>query len=219
MIGPRERAQSDGTGTLGDADLLAILLGTGLAGRPVTVVAAALLDRFGGLGGLAKVGPAALAEHPGVGMAKALRVAAALELGARASRPPAGLVTVTSSAEVAAYMGPRLAQLAHEEMWLLCVDGRNRVRATRKIAQGGLHGLAIAPRDVLRAAIHEAASAIVLVHNHPAGDPTPSAADLATTKRVAEAADLVGSPLVDHVIVTPEGRYASMLDLGILPPA
>jgi DNA repair protein RadC len=115
-------------------------------------------------------------------------------------------------------MAPEIGALAHEEMWVVCLDGRNRVRASRRVAQGGLHGCAVLPRDVLRVAVHEAASAIVLVHNHPSDDPTPSAEDLVMTRRAAEAAAIVGVPLVDHVIVAPSGRYTSMLDLGVLEP-
>ncbi|MFT3774561.1 MAG: DNA repair protein RadC [Minicystis sp.] len=215
--GPRERALADGIAALGDADLLAVLLGTGVAGRPVTFIAAALLDSFGGLDGIARLGPSALAEQPGVGMAKSLRVAAALEMGARAARrATAVLPVVCNSAQVAAHMSPRVTTMQHEEMWVLCLDGKNRVRATRKVGQGGLHGLTVQPRDVLRAAIFEAASTIILVHNHPSGDPSPSPEDLVMTRAVASAAQTVGIPLVDHVIITPGGRYTSMLDLGVL---
>jgi DNA repair protein RadC len=218
-LGPRERALAEGIASLGDADLLAVLLGTGVAGRPVTFVAAALLDGFGGLEGLSRLGPAALAEQRGVGMAKALRVAAALELGARAARrPTVAPATLTNSAEVAAHLEPRIARLPHEEMWLVCLDGRNRVRGLRRVAQGGLHGLSVQPRDVLRAAIYEAASAIILVHNHPSGDPTPSPEDLVLTRKIVEAAGAIGVPLVDHVIIAPSGRYASLLDLGVIEP-
>jgi DNA repair protein RadC len=104
-------------------------------------------------------------------------------------------------------------------MWVVCLDGRNRVRASRRVAQGGLHGCAVLPRDILRVAVREAASAIVLVHNHPSDDPTPSSEDLVMTRRVCDAAAVVGVPLVDHVIVAPSGRYTSMLDLGVLPPS
>jgi len=219
-IGPRERALAEGIASLGDADLLAVLLGTGVAGRPVTFVAAALLDGFGGIEGLSRLGPAALAEQRGVGMVKALRVAAALELGARVvRREAASPATVCNSAEVAAHMAPRIAGLPHEEMWLVCLDGRNRVRGLRRVAQGGLHGMSVQPRDVLRAAIYEAASAMILVHNHPSGDPSPSPEDLVLTRKIAEAAAAIGVPLVDHVIVEPSGRYASLLDLGVLEPA
>jgi DNA repair protein RadC len=216
MFGPRERAESEGIAALGDSDLLAIILGTGIAGRPVTLVAAALLDGFGGSAGLARSGPASIAQHPGVGMTKAMRIAAALELGARSVRPAGTPVTVSTSAEVAAYMGPRIGRLVHEEMWLLCLDGRNRIRAARKVAQGGLHSLIVSPRDVMRAAVHEAASSVVLVHNHPGGDSSPSPEDLVITRKVADAGRVLGTPLVDHVILTPEGRSSSLLDMGVL---
>lgn len=217
--GPRERALVEGVASLGDADLLAVLLGTGLAGRPVGLVAAGVLERAGGLESLARLGPSAIAEHPGVGPAKALRIAASLELGRRSARRTARVTgPITSSASVAARMGPDLGSLAHEEMWLLCLDGRNNVRAARRVAQGGLHSCSVMPRDILRAGLYEAASAIVLVHNHPSDDPVPSAEDLVMTRRVADAGAMIGVPLVDHVIVTPAGRYSSMLDLGVLGP-
>jgi DNA repair protein RadC len=216
--GPRERALQEGIASLGDAELLAVLLGTGLAGRPVGLVAAGLLEHAGGLEQLARLGPAAIAEHAGVGNAKALRVAAALELGARVARRGGrdGTGVFASSSAVAARMGPELRTLVHEEMWVLCLDGRNHLRATRRVAQGGLHGCAVMPRDVLRIGLYEAASAIVLVHNHPSDDPLPSIEDMSMTRRIVEASAMVGVPLVDHVIVTPSGKYSSMLDLGVI---
>lgn len=217
--GPRERAVAEGVDALGDADLLTVLLGTGLAGCPAALVAAGLLERFGGLDGLARVGPGALAEHPGVGPAKALRFVAAFELGRRAAcRAADARAPVRTSAEVAARFAPRLAALDHEQMWVLSLDGRNHLRGARRIAQGGLHGCSVAARDILRAALADAASAIVLVHNHPSGDPTPSLEDITMTRAVAEAAAVVGVPLVDHVVVAPAGRYASLLDLGVIEP-
>ncbi len=215
--GFRERAVEEGIASLGDAELVAVVLGTGLAGQPVGLLAGALLERFGGLDGLSRAGPGALADHRGVGLAKALRLAASLELGRRAgeraSRPREPLRT---SAEVAAWLAPRLGGIDHEEMWVLSLDGRNRLRGARRVAQGGLHGCAVAARDILRAALADAASAMVLVHNHPSGDPTPSIEDITMTRAVSAAAAVVGTPLVDHVVVSGAGRYASMLDLGIL---
>lgn len=215
--GPRERAMEDGIASLGDAELLAVLLGTGLAGRPATVVAAALLERAGGLDGLGRLAPAAVAEHPGIGLAKALRIAAGMELGRRtaqrAARPRAPL---QSSADVSRYARARIGPLDHEELWILALDGRNNVRGARRVAQGGLHNCSVSVRDVLRAALLEAASTVVLVHNHPSGDPVPSVHDIELTRAVSSACAVLGVPLVDHVIVTAEGRWSSMLDLGIL---
>jgi DNA repair protein RadC len=214
--GPRERAQTAGVEVLGDADLVAVLLGTGSVHAPVGVLAAALLEAAGGIEGLAQLSPARLADHGGVGAAKALRVAAAFELGRRAELARGGpRPRVATSDEVAAHMAPRLTHLDHEEMWLLALDGQNHVRASKRVAQGGLHGCSVSARDILRAGLVEAASAVVLVHNHPSGDPTPSVEDLAMTRMVVDAADIVGMPLLDHVILG-RGRHASLLDLGVL---
>lgn len=219
-LGPRERALEAGFDALGDADLLAIVLGTGFAGQSVMLVAAALLDRFAGLYGLTRVGPAALAKHPGLGIAKALRVSASIELGRRACQQALRLrEPLHTSAAVAKYFAPRLSHLDHEEMWVAALDGRNAMRGIRKVSQGGLHGCSVTARDILRAALADAASSILLVHNHPSGDPRPSMEDLAMTRMVADAAEIVGTPLVDHVILGAGGRYTSMLDLGILQPA
>ncbi len=215
--GPRERAFETGVASLGDADLLSVLLGTGLAGRPVALVAAGLLEHVGGLEALARLGPAAIAAHPGVGPAKAVRIVASLELGRRcvqrAGRP---MGTLDSSAAVAARLGPVLGILPHEEMWIVALDGRNRGRSMRRVAQGGLHSCTLLPGDVLRAGLYEAAAAFILVHNHPSDDPMPSPEDLVMTRRIADAGLLLSVPLVDHVILTPSGRYTSMLDLGVL---
>jgi DNA repair protein RadC len=214
---PRERALVEGLDSLGDAELLALLLGTGTHGRSAVVLASDLLDALGGIEGLSALGLAGLAEHPGLGPAKAARVGAALELGRRAlrrvlERPRAGL---GSSAEVAAWAKARLVGLDHEEIWLLALDGRNQLRAARRIAQGGLHGCSISVRDPLRIALREAASSFVLVHNHPSGDPSPSREDLELTRAVARAGETVGTPLVDHVIVAARG-HASLFDLGLI---
>jgi DNA repair protein RadC len=216
-FGPRERALTDGPAALGDAELVAVLLGTGCTGRPAPVVAAALLESLGGLVGLGRVGLGGIAEQPGVGLAKAARLAAAIELGRRAAcRAADPRAPVRTSAEVAALFAPRVGALDHEEMWVLALDGRNHLRGARRVAMGGLHGCAVAARDIVRLALAEAASAIVLVHNHPSGDPTPSIEDVSMTRAVADAATAVGVPLVDHVVVVATGRYASLLDLGVL---
>ncbi len=214
--GPRERASRDGLSYLADADLVALVLGTGARGLPVTEVATALVNGCGGLGGLSRVAARQLAPLPGVGHAKSLRLAACFELGRRAV--VADLVPrlrLATSDRVAELMRPRLAHLDHEEMWVLALDGQNGLRAMRRVAQGGLHGCSVSARDILRAGLVEAASAIVLVHNHPSRDPTPSAEDIAMTRVVCEAGEVIGVPLVDHVIVA-GNRHGSLLDLGLL---
>ncbi len=223
--GPRERAASIGLEALGDEDLLALVLGTGGGGESVRLLATRLLDDAGGLLGLVRRGPGGLAQERGLGQVKALRILAGCELGRRAhtrelSRIPSEAdgrgQRFADFEQVAAWARPRLGALEHEELWLLAVDGRQGARAARKIAAGGIHGLHVSARDVLRAALREAASAFLVVHNHPSGDPTPSAADLDFTARLARAGHAVGMPLLDHVIVAREGA-TSLLAQGLLP--
>ena len=214
---PRERGISDGFDTLADAELVAVLLGTGEKGRPALRVASDLLEQSAGILGLARMGPHALAQVAGVGLAKAARIGAGFELGRRALLRAVGgsRANLGSSAEVARWARLRLSALDHEQVWVLALDGRNGLRAAKRVAQGGLHGCSLDPRDVLRAAVREAASAFVLVHNHPSGDPTPSEEDIELTNTVARAASVLGTPLVDHVIVA-GGGHASLFDLGVI---
>ena len=223
--GARERLVDAGVEALSAAELVALLLGTGSPSHSVGVVAAELLCRHGGLTGLARAGVGELAGGAGVGVAKAARIAAAIELGRRvgceATREPEA--RFGDAHAVDAWARPRIATLDHEELWLLVVDGRNALRAARRVGVGGLHGLSVTTRDPLRCALREAASAFVLVHNHPSGDATPSREDLAFTRRLADAAALVGTPLLDHVIVA-RGGFTSLLesaaiDAGLAPLA
>jgi DNA repair protein RadC len=169
--------------------------------------------------GLLRIGIGELAEHRGIGPAKAARLAAAIELGRRSVQVASAEASprLPDKTAVVAWARPRLATLDHEELWVLALDGRHGLRAARRVASGGIHGLHIGVRDVLRVALREAASAIVLVHNHPSGDATPSDEDVAFTRAVAEGAAVVGTPLIDHIVIARQ-RSSSMLDLGLLPP-
>jgi DNA repair protein RadC len=215
--GPRERAVEVGVESLGDAELVAIVLGTGRPGVPVGVLAATLLEEHGGVGGLVRAGLGQLAEQSGVGVAKGARLLAAVELGRRAAFAASfdASPKLPDRDAVLGWARPRLSTIDHEELWLLALDGRHGLRAARRVASGGIHGLHVAARDVLRIAVREAASAFVLVHNHPSGDPTPSDEDAAFTSAVAQAARVVGTPLLDHVVVA-RRRASSMLELGLL---
>ncbi len=217
IAGPRDRAQSEGLGALSDADLLALVVGHGVRGQPVMALADQVLERLGGLSGLRRAGPALLGEVAGLGVAKALRLAACVEIGRRIQLRAAAPKELFATPEaVAASFTARIGMLDHEQMWVLSVDGRNRMRGTRRVAQGGQHGLVVAAREILRAALSDAASGFVLIHNHPSGEPAPSQEDVDMTRAVAAAGDVVGVPLLDHVIVTPSGAYASLLDAGLL---
>jgi DNA repair protein RadC len=206
MADLREHALAFGVQSLADVDLLTLLLGSGCASESAPLSAAALLDRSGGLPGIARLGPHALAQR-GIGPAKATRIAAAVELGRRALlRSLAEEREVFDCFErVVHWATPRLGTLEHEEVWLLSLDGKYGLKTARRIAQGGLHGCALLTRDVLSPALRDGASAIVLVHNHPSGDPTPSPEDIAMTRAVRAAGELVGVPLIDHVVVARTG--------------
>jgi DNA repair protein RadC len=212
-VGPRERAVAVGVEMLGDAELVALVLGTGLKGVPVALLAEMLLEEHGGLPGLARAGLGELAQRSGVGVAKGARLAASVELGRRAVLAASLDVEMRlpNRTAVEAWARPRLATLDHEELWLLALDGHHGLRAARRVASGGIHGLHVAPRDPLRIALREGATGFVLVHNHPSGDPEPSDEDTAFTRSVAGGAAVVDVPLFDHVIVA-RRRSVSILD-------
>ena len=217
MLDLRERALSGDIGGLSDVELLALLLGTGSIGESVTELAGDLIEAAGGLEGLVRSAPHGLSVRRGLGPAKATRLVAALELGRRATfRALAHRSPVLGSFDaVVGWARPRFAGLDHEEVWLLAVDGRNGLKSARRVAQGGLHGAALTTRDVLGPALRDAASAILLVHNHPSGDPRPSTEDVGMTRALASACDVVGVPLLDHIIVARGGAF-SMLESGTL---
>jgi DNA repair protein RadC len=177
---------------------------------------AALLCHLGGISGLARATVEEIEDQLAKGSpprpaarASARRVAAAFELGRRAANDSVPPASIASSADVAAWAASRLSGLDHEELWLLALDGRSRLRAARCVAKGGLHGMGVRAADPLRVALRASASGFVLVHNHPSGDPAPSVEDVAFTRRVAAAAAVVGMPLLDHVVVA-RGGFASV---------
>jgi DNA repair protein RadC len=212
----RERALAGEFEHLSAAELLAIVLGTGSPGESVAELAHRLLEQCGGIEGLSRLSPHGVRALRGVGVAKAARVAAALELGRRAALSAVSeRHTVLASFDaVVAWARPRLAGLDHEEVWLLSMDGRNALKSARQIARGGQHGCALTTRDVLGPALRDAASAIVLIHNHPSGDPSPSLEDLCMTRTLTSACALVGVPLLDHVVVA-RGGASSLVDAAM----
>ncbi len=213
----QDRILELGVDSIPDADILALILGTGGGGAPLASLSAGLLDDYGGVGGLLRAGAGGLAEHRGVGPAKAARLVAALELGRRAVAAASREASpkLFNHDAVVRWAKPRLSTLDHEELWVLALDGRQGLRAARRAASGGIHGLQIGVRDVLRTVLREAASSFIMVHNHPSGDPTQSDEDIVFTRAVAAGGATVGTPLVDHVVIARE-RSSSLLDLGLI---
>jgi len=216
---PRERMLSLGTTALSTRELLALLVGSGGRSGSALEVADRILARVrGSLRRLDTLPPGALRAVPGVGWATASRFGAALELGRRAVREPLPeRAWIRGPADVHALVGPLLRDLPQEEFHVLLLNTQHRVLRSLLVTRGVLDASLIHPREVFRPAILESAAAVVLVHNHPSGDPAPSPEDRAVTRHLARAGQSLGIRVLDHVIVG-DGRWVSMADAGELPP-
>jgi DNA repair protein RadC len=214
---PRERLFQLGAGALTTAELLAILLTTGRAGQSATDVAEALLAEGGpALWHVARRPAVELARVAGVGPAKAARVFAGLELGRRLQEEGRGeRPRIRSSADVYRWYAPRLTDLPAEEFHVLALDSQSGVLRDLLITRGILNSSLVHPREVFRGAIAEAAAGIIVVHNHPSGDPTPSADDRTVTRQLVEAGRVLDLPVYDHVVIG-AGRYVSFAEAGLL---
>jgi DNA repair protein RadC len=214
---PRERLRSMGPSVLLTEELVALVLGTGHAGRDVLGVARALLQAgAGSLRRLAARPPAELERVTGVGPVKAARLLAALELGSRLARelkPPAARIRAPE--DVLQIVSPALRDLAAEEFHVLALDTQSQLLRDVTVTRGLLDSSLVHPREVFRAAIAEAAAGVILVHNHPSGDPTPSAEDRAVTRQLVAAGQLLDLPVYDHVIVAGD-RWVSFAQAGML---
>jgi DNA repair protein RadC len=216
---PRERLERLGPEGLADSDVLALLLGGGTKRAPAERIAAQLVEDLGGLRGLERLGVTSLARLPGVGATNAARIVAALELGRRlAARPLVRGRALCSSSDVDASFRPRLARADVEHFLAIAVDVKNRPIRELLIARGGTSACPVAPADVFRALLREAAAGAIFIHNHPSGDPNPSADDVALTERLLRAGELLGVCVLDHVIIGAEG-YFSFVDAGLLRSA
>jgi DNA repair protein RadC len=214
---PRERLWALGPAALTTAELLAILIGTGRGGQDVLEVASRLVEvSDGSLRRLAQRPPAELLRTDGIGPTKAGRLLAAFELGARLAReerPP--VHRIREPDDVVRLFAGRLRDLQVEEFHLLALDSQSQVLREVLVTRGLLNSSLVHPREVFRAAIAEAAAGIIVVHNHPSGDPTPSAEDRAVTQQLAAAGRLLDVPLYDHVIIAGD-RFVSLATLGLL---
>jgi len=213
---PREKALQRGIDALGDAELLAVLLRTGTMGEGVLEVAQRLLAEHGGLVGLSRLAPEELAALPGLGEAKGVEIAAACAMGARlAAAQTAERPQLKTPEDVAAYvvavLSPSLLRLPHEELWCLPLDPHCRLLGRpRTVTRGDVDGVDAGPRAFFRTALAAGAVQAIAVHNHPGGDPAPSAADRTVTRRLVEAGRAIDVPLRDHLVVGANGRFSSL---------
>jgi len=210
---PRERLLHQGGAALSDVELLATLIGSGTRGASALDVAQALIARYGDLPGLGRADVADLALQRGLGRAKACALAAALEMGRRAQSPRQARTAVRVSADVFAYYGPRMVHLNREVFHVMCLDTKHRLLRDARVVEGGLTTCSVLPREVFAPALREGAAAVIFVHNHPSGDPSPSSDDLSLTARLKQAGTVLGIKPLDHVIIG-DGRYVSLVDDG-----
>lgn len=209
---PREKLERGGAAALGSNELLAVVLGQGMAGASALAIADALMASSGGLHALARMSLSHLARQPGVGVAQASRILAAIELGRRTlmTEPP-GRPQFRSASALAAYLLPRFGSHPIERFGVVLLDTKHRLLKASVISAGSLDASVVHPREVFREAVMIGAAAVVAFHNHPSGDPTPSQEDVRLTHRLRQAGEIVGIPVIDHVILA-DTRYYSLME-------
>lgn len=216
-LSPRDRMLIQGAGALKDSELLAILIGSGPSGKTAHDVAIDLLGLSGdNLHELGKLLPEGYASISGIGSARASILTAAMEIGRRrmASMRPV-TVQIVSSRDVFLRFVDRLSDLPHEEFWILLLRRSNHVLAEIKISSGGLAGTVADPKIIFGRALALRAAAIVLIHNHPSGNPKPSTSDKSLTNNMREAGKFLDLPVLDHIIVAGK-QYVSFADEGLI---
>jgi DNA repair protein RadC len=213
---PREKLSRLGVDGLGDNELAAIVLGQGARSRSALDLANELLRALGGVHGLTRASLDDLQRVSGVGLVRATRLLAAVELGRRTlMRPALRREQILTPRDAAAYLTPRFGSRGVEHFGLILLDVRYRVLRTTMLTTGGVESTPVHPRDVFREAAAGRASAIVLFHNHPSGDPAPSHDDTVLTARMVRAGEIMGIDVVDHVILA-DNRYYSFREAGAL---
>ena len=213
---PRERLYQLGPEMLSNKEVLAILLRTGLKGENVLDFAERLLTEAGGLAGLARMSVHELTQLHGLGEAKAAEVKAALELGRRsASADPMTRPVINSPQDIAHLVMEEMRYLDREHFRIVSLSTKNHVLGISSISVGSLNSSLVHPRECFKEAIRRNSNAIILLHNHPSGDPTPSREDLDVTRRLADGGQILGIEVLDHVIIG-DNRYISLKERGIL---
>ena len=207
----RERLLRKGVQLIPDEDLLSIVLGTGVQRRPALAVANDLVKATGGVAAMSRASPRELSRVTGVGSAHAARIAAAFELGRRAVENETVRELLGSADDVYRILGPRMAGLQQELFFVLGLDIRNGLLDVVEVGRGSVHAVEVHPREVFRPLVRMAAAGGVIAHNHPTGDPTPSTEDIALTRRMRAAGEMIGIPIIDHVVIG-EAKFRSVAE-------
>ncbi|KFF05287.1 RadC family protein [Flavobacterium reichenbachii] len=211
---PREKLMSKGKDVLSDAELIAILIGSGSRNESAVDLSKKILAGADNLNALGKMSISQLMNYKGIGEAKAITIIAALELGRRRRAEDAvELIKITSSKNVFEIMQPILGELAHEEFWVLFLNNSNKVISKSQLSKGGISGTIVDVRLVFKIALETGATALILCHNHPSGTLVPSSADKQITKKLKLAGESLDVKVLDHLIIT-ETKYYSFVDEG-----
>jgi DNA repair protein RadC len=212
---PRERLERLGPGSLATAELLAILLRTGVPGENAVQVGQRLLKEMHGLGGLHRATFDQVCEQYGVGPAKAAQIKAALELGSRLrSEEPDVRTVVHSPGDAADQLIYEMSALQSEELWVLVLDVRNRILKRDRLYRGSVNSSQVRVGEIFREAIRVNGVSVIVAHNHPSGDPTPSPEDIALTRAIVQAGKLVDVEVLDHLVIGSQ-RYVSLKERGL----
>jgi len=212
---PRERLYYQGPAALREEELIAIILRTGTRGLSVLDLARSLLRRYGGLGGLARVGASELRGVNGMGFAKAVELQAALELGRRlAGFHPEARPQVRSPSDLANLLMPEMMFLEQEHLRVVLLNTKNQVLAAPEVYVGSLNTSVVRVAELFREAIRQNAAALIVVHNHPSGDPTPSREDVLVTEQLVAAGALLDIEVLDHLVIG-QRRFVSLRERGL----
>ncbi len=211
QLRPREEFARIGAENVSDAVLLALILRTGSTGLNVVEVSQRLLAAFGSLTALAKASAKELQAIDSIGPVKAQMIKAAMELAQRLARESVGeSPLITTPEQAAAVLRERARVLQHEVFWALLLDTKNRlVGEPQKISEGTLNSSLVHPRELFKRALNHSCAAIILAHNHPSGDPTPSAEDIKVTRQLIGAGDIMGIKVLDHIILGHRRNHAA----------
>ncbi len=213
---PREKLVSKGAEALSNVDLLAIILHTGIKNESVVHLAERLLSETEGLARLSTLSPQELSKVRGIGLTKAVTIVAAFELSRRLSALQGGeRVVIHGPRDAASLVMARLRYLQKEHFIVLLLSTKNHVLAQSTISIGSLNASIVHPREVFREAINYSAAGVILIHNHPSGDPSPSQEDVSLTKKLVEAGKMLDIAVLDHVVIG-DGKYVSFKEKGII---
>ena len=212
---PRERLAALGPQALSNAELIAILLRVGVTGESAVHVGQRLLNKFGGLTGLHRAPLADIKKQHGLGDAKASQIKAAIELGRRLTlEAPEERPSINSPADAAALVSYEMSALEQEHLRVILLDRRNRVLETVEVYKGSVNSSQVRIGEVFKEAVRKNASAVVVIHNHPSGDPTPSPDDVAVTRAIVQAGKLLDVEVLDHLVIG-QGKWISLKERGL----